>query len=166
MSANGSVNIIGTIPVPIANLPATYPLPASQVTDLRLVTVDNLPSEYPLPAAQVVDLKAVTVGNLPSEYPLPAAQVVDLKAVTDATVTGSWGYRSGVSGTPVIPADQRILQISASAPADTDASMTINGGNTVLIPAGKNITFIPRGNLVTPTLVFTDTDSYIVEFVG
>ncbi len=40
-------------------------LPAAQVADLKLVSVENFPSQYPLTAAQVADLKLVTVGNFP-----------------------------------------------------------------------------------------------------
>ncbi|MHC1599230.1 MAG: RHS repeat domain-containing protein [Candidatus Methanospirareceae archaeon] len=61
----------------------------------KSVSVDNLPSEYPLPASQITELKSVTitnssitvegtvsVGNFPTEYPLPSTQVSDLKQVT------------------------------------------------------------------------------------
>jgi len=45
-------------------------------------TISNFPSEYPLPSSQVSDLKNVSVTNFPSEYPLPSTQVTDLKNVS------------------------------------------------------------------------------------
>jgi len=94
----------------VGNFPSEYPLPASQVADLKevaasqsgswqvgrtwnlssstdSVNVGNFPSEYPLPASQVSDLKTVSVDNFPSEYPLPASQVSDLKQVSVSDLT-------------------------------------------------------------------------------
>jgi len=89
LKENGNVNV--------SNLPSNYPLPSSQVSDLKSVTVENMPSDYlkeggnvnvanlpsnyPLPSSQVSDLKNVNVGNFPSTYPLPSSQVSDLKNV-------------------------------------------------------------------------------------
>lgn len=86
-------------------------------------------------------------------------------AITEATVTGTWGYRSGTSGTPSIPAGAKVLNISAISPSGAASSFTINGGNTITVPASQNFTLSPRGNLVAPTIVFSGTDSYLVEYV-
>lgn len=45
----------------VSNFPASYALPAAQVTDLKTVVVSNLPTEYPLPAAQVTALQPPAV---------------------------------------------------------------------------------------------------------
>lgn len=84
---------------------------------------------------------------------------------SNPATTGTWGYKAGVSGTPAIPAGARILQISASAPLETPASVTINGGDSVPIPSGSGVGFEPVGNLVAPTIVFTGTESYMVEYL-
>lgn len=83
----------------------------------------------------------------------------------DANTTGAWGYRSGVSGTVAVPAGRRVLQITATAGA-TDATLTINGGDTVTIPAYRALTIEPKGNLVAPSVVFTGTTAYFIEDVA
>lgn len=79
--------------------------------------------------------------------------------------SGTWGYNAGVSGTLTVAANKRILAITATAGALVGATMTINGGQTITIPAGTTITISPRANLTAPTLVFTSTTSYFVEFI-
>lgn len=79
--------------------PVNYPLPSSQVTDLKTVavsnfpaafnvsnfpasfSVSNLPSTYALPSSQVTDLKTVSISNLPSAYPLSSGQAASLSAI-------------------------------------------------------------------------------------
>jgi hypothetical protein len=109
----------------------------------------------PLPAGTNA-LGSVSVSNL------PASQVV-----TEANVDlnfGTWGYAAGVSGTPTIGAGKRVIGISAHC--TIAGSMTINGGNSIPIPANVSMNFNPLGNLTNPTIVFTGTDSFIVEFVS
>lgn len=79
--------------------------------------------------------------------------------------SGVWGYNSGTSGSLTVAANKRILSITASAAPLVAASMTINGGQTIVIPAGTTITITPKANLTAPTIVFTATISYFVEFV-
>ena len=98
---------------------------------------------------------------------LDAPTLAALESV-NATITnesGTWGYRSGITGTPSIPAGARVLSISAIAPADTPASFTVDGGNAITIPGYQNFSLSPKGNLIAPVLVFTGTESYVVEFV-
>lgn len=78
---------------------------------------------------------------------------------------GAWGYNAGTAGTLNVAANKRVLAITATSPSLTAASMTINGGQTVTIPAGSSITVTPRANLVAPTIVFSGTGAYFVEFV-
>lgn len=80
-------------------------------------------------------------------------------------LSGSWDYNAGVSGSITISSGRRVLQISAVAPA-TAASLTINGGATVTIPALTSITIEPRANLTAPSLVFTNTAAYFVEHIS
>ena len=44
------------------------------------------------------------------------------------------------------------------------ATMTIEGGDTISIPAGESISGEPEGVLLAPTFVFTGTVSYFVDY--
>ena len=74
---------------------------------------------------------------------------------------GTWGYNAGVSGTVTLTGTKKIIGIAAHA--TTAGSMTINGGNSIPIPANVGIQFSPIGTIVDPTIVFSGTDSYIIE---
>lgn len=75
--------------------------------------------------------------------------------------TGTWAYYAGTSGSVAV--NGRVLGITASSAAG--GTMTIDGGATITIPASGSIAFAPQGNLASPTVVFTGTDSYVVEVV-
>lgn len=85
-----------------------------------------------------------------------------LKAQITST-TGAWAYQAGASGTATIPAGGKVIGIAAHA--TTAGSFTINGGASVPIPANAGVALQPVGNLVAPSIVFTGTDSYFVEYV-
>jgi hypothetical protein len=77
---------------------------------------------------------------------------------------GSWGYSAGVNGTVVVGTGKRVNGITAYSAAG--GTLTINGGDSVLIPAGSAIDISPRGNLVAPTIVFSaGVTSYFIETV-
>jgi hypothetical protein len=78
---------------------------------------------------------------------------------------GAWSYMAGMSGTVVVPGGARVLGI-ATITTDGAASVTINGGPSIGIPANASWELAPRGNLVAPTIVFTGTYSYMVEHVS
>jgi len=109
---------------------------------------------------------------------LPPGQVVpvaidqtgdnnDVDVISYANVDknfGTWSYYAGASGTVTVTAGQRVLGIAAHA---TNAgTVTINGGPTVILPAGVSWELEPLGNLVAPTVVFTNTDTYFIEVVS
>lgn len=77
--------------------------------------------------------------------------------------TGTWGYYVGASGT--VNVTGRVLQITAKAGLSTD-SLTINGGPTITIPSGETVTIRPEGQLDSPTVVFSNTESYFIEVVS
>lgn len=79
-------------------------------------------------------------------------------------VYGAWSYYAGTSGSVVVSAGARVLGIAAHS--TTGGSFTINGANTVTIPANVSINIEPLGNLIAPTIVFTGTDTYFVEVVS
>ena len=78
--------------------------------------------------------------------------------------SGVWSYLSGSMGTVVIPAGNRILQITTVGAAIA-GSIVINGGQSIIIPANGGMTINPRGNLIAPTIVFTNTIAYFIEMV-
>lgn len=86
------------------------------------------------------------------------------QTVFDPAQRGTWGYAAGISGTRALTGSKRVLAVTAAATA-AGASMTINGGDSIPIPANFGFAFEPRGNLTDPTFVFTGTDSYFVEYV-
>lgn len=79
---------------------------------------------------------------------------------------GTWAYHAGTAGTVIIPAGERVLQISAIAPGGSAGSVAINSGATITVPSGKAVTIAPQGNLDAPTIVFTGTAAYFVETVS
>ncbi len=101
--------------------------------------------------------------------PISGASVGDGSATLSVTgvpnEAGTWDYRAGASGSPRSFAG-RVIGIAAHAPTSAGGSVTINGGDAIPVPAGAGIELAPRGNVVSPTIVFTGTDSYMVELVS
>lgn len=83
---------------------------------------------------------------------------------------GTWGYNAGTSGTLTLTGSKRVLSITAIA-LGSAGSFTINGGDTISLPydstdkAASALTIKPMANLVDPTIIFTSTDGYFVEYV-
>lgn len=105
-----------------------------------------------------------------SGNPIPVAggiSVINFPAtqlVVDTKQSGNWGYVSGTSGTVTLPAGSRVLQISAASVSA--GTFSVNGGDEILIPANQQFTLEPRGNLISPTVSFNNTASYVIEFVS
>ena len=84
---------------------------------------------------------------------------------------GTWGYNAGISGTLTLTGGKRVLMISAIA-EQAAATITINGGDTITLPYGSTdkvssaLEIRPAGNLTNPTIVFTSTVAYFVEYVS
>lgn len=115
-----------------------------------------------------VQLRATAVPVSAASLPLPsgAAAETTLSALNTRTpqLVGTWGYAAGTSGTPTIGAGKRVISITAFA--SSAGSMTINGGDSIPLPANLAVSIAPLGNLVNPTLVFTSTSSFFVEWVA
>lgn len=96
--------------------------------------------------AQVINgALVVSVGNTPNE-------------------TGVWSYLTGSSGTASVPVGARVIGIVAHG--TTAASMSVNGGPSIPIPANVGIELEPKANLVGPfNVVFTGTDTYVIELL-
>lgn len=89
---------------------------------------------------------------------------------------GRWDYASDTGdGTVTVPAKARLMSMSAKAPSDTPATVTINGGDPITIDAGSS-----WGDQIPPyalapgdnetligefPIVFTGTSSYYVSWL-
>ena len=80
-----------------------------------------------------------------------------------ALTIGTWKYYSGIAGTVTVGAGERILGIAAHT--SVAGTVQINGGSLITIPANVSVGIEPEGNLVAPTIIFTGTDTYLVETV-
>lgn len=79
---------------------------------------------------------------------------------------GDWAYAAGVSGTVALSGGKRVTRITAYAPAGTAASVSVAGGPSIPVVAGGTLTLSPNGNLTDPSITFTGTASYVVEYVS
>lgn len=80
--------------------------------------------------------------------------------------TGTYGYAAGTNATVVVPANANVSRIWAlGAAAGNAATVAVNGGNAVPIMQATTVEMLPNHSLVSPTIVFTGTQSYIVEWV-
>lgn len=171
--------------VTVSNFPATQPVSATDLDIRNLSSAQDSVNVGNFPATQAVS-GTVTVGNFPSTQPVSGTVTADLGALNGAAtaanqttgnaslssidgklpdLSGTWGYDSGGSGSVTIGAGKRVLQITAVA-GGLGATLTINGGGNVTIPAFASITIEPRGNLTAPALIFTGTTAYFVEHVN
>lgn len=166
--------------VQVSNFPATQAVSGS-------VSVSNFPATQSVSGTVTANAGtgtfavsgSVSVSNFPATQTVSGTVTANLGTLNGAALdtsvqainnktpdeSGTWGYNAGTSGTLTVAANKRILQITAASSALAAASMTINGGQTVTIPAGSSVTISPRANLIAPTLVFTSTASYFVEFI-
>lgn len=77
---------------------------------------------------------------------------------------GVWGYRAGEDGTPSLPSDARVLSLACVA-GSSGATVVIDGGDEIPVPNGQSFSMTVEANLIDPTIVFTDTVTFIVQFV-
>lgn len=92
-----------------------------------------------------------------------ASSNIRVLSVTDSE-RGNWTYSAGVNGTVVVATGRRVTGITAYSSAG--GTLTIDGGDSVVIPAGSAISIEPKGNLVAPTIVFSaGVTSYFIESV-
>lgn len=78
---------------------------------------------------------------------------------------GTWGYSGGSSGTVTLTGTKRVTSVGCHA-SSGGATVAINGGNAVPVPSGNSVSLSIDGELIDPSIVFTGTDSYFVQFVS
>lgn len=134
------------------------------LANVRLVSDPIVPSDMGIITHSVIQGFSTAHGGEFHDVKVTPSGAI-LAEVSIANETGAWAYRAGASGTVAVPAGRRVLQITATAGA-ADATMTINGGDTITIPAYRALTIEPKGNLVAPSIVFTSTTAYFIEDVA
>jgi hypothetical protein len=80
-----------------------------------------------------------------------------------ALYMGTPGYKAGVEGTVTLTGSKKVVGIIAHS--DLGGTVSINDGDDIIIPAGTGFSFSPKGNYIDPEIIFTDTDSYVVEYI-
>lgn len=185
--------VSGTVALDSATLAALESVSVQNTVTVQATALDirNLSSAQDsvnvgnFPATQAVS-GTVTVGNFPPTQLVSGTVTANLGTLNGAAtaanqdvgntslssiddklpdLSGTWGYDSGTSGSVTIGASKRVCQITCVAEA-SGATVTINGGSTVTIPALTSLTIEPRANLIAPSLVFTGTAAYFVEHVS
>jgi hypothetical protein len=111
---------------------------------------------------------AAPEGNRPHPIAVEGSTAPDAISVAtkDALSTqqlGAWSYYAGASGTVNVAANQRVIGILTHS--TNGGSFTVAGGPSIPVPANVTIDINPLGNLTGPTIVFTGTDTYLVEVV-
>lgn len=89
--------------------------------------------------------------------------LIALEEKTQDETSGTWAYYAGVDGT--VNVTGRVYGITARTGA-IDGTMSINGGTSVLLRRYDDLSWEPRGQLLDPTVTFTDTDQYIIEVMA
>lgn len=103
------------------------------------------------------------------EHPDPDATEVTLLQLRDKIPDeeGTWSYYAGTSDAGLVVVG-RVIGITAATTA-AGATVTINGGDPIPLPwitgVVTSIDIAPRANLVSPTIAFSGTASFLVEVV-
>jgi hypothetical protein len=90
-------------------------------------------------------------------------------------LVGTWGYLAGTTGTVVVPQGARVIQIVAHASSAGAALLIFNGDSIPVIDGAAPLVLpflhglLQSGNDTTTAgsqdIVFSNTDSYFVEYV-
>lgn len=143
--------------VQVSNFPATQAVSGT-------VSVNNFPATQAVSGTVTANLGTLNGAATAANQTTGNASLASLDGKLPDE-SGTWGYNAGTSGTLTVAANKRVLQITVAAPSLASATITINAGQTITVPAGASLTISPKANLVAPSLVFTGTASYFVEFV-
>ena len=136
-----------SVAVEVSNFPTSFEVsnfPTSfDVSNFPLVQ-DGYITNFP-------DVQEIT-GTINVIDPLTSAQ------------NGNWNYSAGINGTVIISGSKKIRGIIVHSTDGGD--FTINGGDTITVPANVGVEINPQGLLVDPTIVFSaGIDSYFIEYV-
>lgn len=142
----------GTLSVSVGNFPASVEVSndvGNAIPVNGTVGVNNFPA-------------------FPADYPDALAES-RLLTLVDKTPDeeGTWDYYAGTSDAALVVVG-RVIGITA-ATTTAGATVTINGGDPIPLPwitgVVTSVDIAPRANLVSPTISFSGTASFLVEVV-
>lgn len=113
--------------------PASFPIPAGQVTDLKSVAITNFPSSWAVGNFP----SGFNCSNLPASYPLPSGQESMLSGL-QTTVSGfSKGSANFDTNTlrAVIASNQPRLPVARNTASMSPISFSTSGDQTILTPS-------------------------------
>lgn len=150
------------------NPPAQVQQPiGATITDLNLATIVRAALAGRTSTGAYAPLLSTASGHLSTRIEnTPTVELGDdTVAAIDAALTesGTFAYDAGASGTVTVPASGRVFAIAAHA--TTEATLTIDGGDAVIIPANTTLSMDMQGVLVAPVLAFVGTDAYYVDWL-
>ncbi len=153
------VNVgVGTESISILHIPIRFQGTGANVVEP--LNVAPVGSEWAIPVRNINNgTQVVAIADLP--LPDGAATESTLSNLPD--LTGVWGYKAGTSGVVDVDAG-RVLMIKATCGMIAGV-ISINGGDPIPIPPGGSVSICPKAQLVAPTIIFTTTNSYLVEYV-
>jgi hypothetical protein len=97
------------------------------------------------------------------------ADVFNIKTLTSFLTgrvpdqVGTFGYKAGTNGTVALTGSKKVHGVGVVA--ITAGTVTINGGETITIPAKSAWSWDFKGNLTDPTFIFTGTAAYFIEYL-
>ncbi len=156
---DGPVRIDGAVQVEGAVQVGDIVIPDAALRDMRDVIAQTLAENKPY-----VNVSGPSISRLRNQagQQINPATEESVSGIPD--LTGTWGYQAGTTGTLAMTGSKRLLKITCYA-ADAAASLSINGGDSITIPADSGLTIEPHAQLVDPSLTFSNTDSYFVEYL-
>lgn len=83
----------------------------------------------------------------------------ELERISLVARNGDFSYVAGAAGSRTVAGRIQSIYVHAT----TAGSLTINGGDSIPVPANVGFVIAPEGRLVNATIVFTGTDLYIIE---
>lgn len=142
----------------------TYTSGSGGALDAEDVTYGSAPTLRKRERMQLAGDIAAAIAEVLNAPPSTADYGLVTRTVGLPNQAGTWSYYAGASGTVNVSSSERVLGIATHAL--TAGSFTIDGGDSIPVPANTGIAIQPLGNLVGPTIVFSGTDSYFVEVVS
>ena len=131
--------------------PASFPIPAGQVTDLKSVAITNFPSTWAIGNFP----SGFNCSNLPASYPLPSGQEAILSSLQ--TVVGGFSKGSANFDTntlrAVLASNQPRIPVARNTSTMSPMSFSSSGDNTVISPSSGKALRISAIALTAPTLV-------------
>lgn len=92
------------------------------------------------------------------------AGAVKRQRIASVADDGTWAYHAGTSGTLTLTSGQRARSVACHC--TTAGTLTIGGGDAIPIPANSQFSAQLDGITAGLVFVFTNTDSYFVDYLS